>query len=979
MDWIILSLLIFIPRLLDLDVFLTPDEVLFLDHARHFAAGMVSGDFSQTLGIGYPGVTVAIWSAPVVYGTVTELAAYTAGRIVTVLVTGLLLLAMYRLSRSLLGRWPALWGVGLLALDPSVLAYSRLIHNEAPLALFMTLAGLSCLLWLENTAPLRPEKNRGIIRGRSWRWLILTGLFTGLALLTKSTAVLLGPMLAAMLAGWMIMSHPTYPRQNETPKTQDPRPNTQHCSLFTVHSSLFTLQPILTGLAGLILIAFVAGLVFFALWPAMWTQPAQALGLTFAKLWGDKEAGVGNLGFFWLGHFVQDPGPAFYPVAFLLKATPWLLVGLLLSLWLLITRRTPAHSRFAILLWVFALNYLVIMTIASKKATRYLLPALPTFYLLAGLALYQLGQWANRRTSMWRKLLPASFVSRPLFPILLFLPLSLFTLFYHPYYFTYYNPLVLGWLWAPQTIPVGWGEGLDEAARYLNRQPLGRVSAWYGWLFSFFYQGQTMGVERENLITADHAVLYINQVQRDIPDPNIIHYFRTRRRPEYTTHLAGIDYAWVYPGPVVGFRPDPTPQYALGGNFGDEVRLLGYDLSQPQRSGQPLIVTLYWRVVATPPRDRFVYVRLVDAQGHLWAKTDSPPVMGLWPVLRWQPNMLAEDAHEVPIPAGTPPGTYRLEVGWYDPASGQPLSAGGQPLGQGGGLLLGEVQVGWQPLAAETDLPHQTDTRLAPNARLVGYDTPPATATSGDLLPVRLAWREAGSLLNFAAVPNNYALFEWQQAGERIAEQLDPLPFPIEAWGRDALLLSQHDVIVPPSLAGGRYELVVRLHTGSDPAGEAFSLGSVDVTSPPRRFDLPAAAMAPAGLAQLDQGITLAGYEMQPAGQSFNLNLYWQTQTPLTTRYKVFAQLLAADGSTVVAQSDSFPAAGQRPTTGWLPGEVIADAHLLNFSTRPAPGVYRLIAGLYNPLTGQRLAALDEEGQIAADAVLVTELTLPER
>ena len=38
--------------------------------------------------------------------------------------------------------------------------------------------------------------------------------------------------------------------------------------------------------------------------------------------------------------------------------------------------------------------------------------------------------------------------------------LSIFTLFYHPYYFTYYNPTLLGWRWAPQTLLVGWGEGL---------------------------------------------------------------------------------------------------------------------------------------------------------------------------------------------------------------------------------------------------------------------------------------------------------------------------------------------------------------------------------------------------------------------------------------------------------------------------------------------------------------------------------------
>ena len=96
----------------------------------------------------------------------------------------------------------------------------------------------------------------------------------------------------------------------------------------------------------------------------------------------------------------------------------------------------------------------------------------------------------------------------------------------------------------------------------------------------------------------------------------------------------------------------------------------------------------------------------------------------------------------------------------------------------------------------------------------------------------------------------------------------------------------------------------------------------------------------------------------------------------MTSRYKVFAQLLAAD-NTLVAQSDSFPAAGQRPTTGWLPQEIIADAHTLAFANPPAPGTYRLIAGLYNPLTGQRLPSINEQGQPVGDAILVAEVTFP--
>jgi len=737
----------------------------------------------------------------------------------------------------------------------------------------------------------------------------------------------------------------------------------------------------------LTVIAFVAAITFFVLWPAMWVDPAQALHLTFSKLFTDQEAGTGNLGLFWMGQFVEDPGAAFYPVAFLLKSTPWLFIGLILNLWFIPStvrtgiRSSPHDSRNSISslisLWLFALTYLILMTIASKKSIRYMLPAFPTFYLLAGWAFHQGGasvvRWSKKRQSRI-----SSFIPHPLSFLLVFL-LGVFTLIYHPYYFTYYNPLVLGWRWAPQALLVGWGEGLDEAGRYLNKQSPDRVAAWYESIFPIFYQGQVEPVvPQENLITADHAILYINQVQRDIPGPNIIYYFRTRRQPEHTVRLNGIDYAWVYPGPIAGLdQPDPAPQYAPGGQFGDEAQLLGYDLHPQPRSGDPLIVTLYWRVLSPPPAERFVTLRLVDDRGRIWAQADSPPVMGLWPVERWQPGMLIEDAYELDIAPGTPPGVYRLEVGLYDPASGQVLPARGQPVGQGGGLLLGEVPVVWQSSASRPELTQQTDIRLAPNARLVGYDPPPTTATSGDVLSLRLAWQESKTLSALWAVPNNFVGFTWRSAnGSSTSPQLDELPLPVEKWGGGATLLSQHEVIVPPALAAGDYELAVMLHTGSDPAGEALALGKINVNTPNRQFDLPAAAQLPAGPATLAQGVSVAGYQLEPADQALGLTLYWQTDAPLTTRYKIFAQLLAPD-NTVVAQSDSFPAAGERPATGWLPGEIIADAHTLALPVDLTPGPYRLITGLYNPVTGERLPVVDENNTVIADAIFLTEVTLP--
>jgi hypothetical protein len=315
------------------------------------------------------------------------------------------------------------------------------------------------------------------------------------------------------------------------------------------------------------------------------------------------------------------------------------------------------------------------------------------------------------------------------------------------------------------------------------------------------------------------------------------------------------------------------------------------------------------------------------------------------------------------------------------------LPASAQPIGQGGGLLLGEVDLAWQSIRADADLPHQTDLRLAPNARLIGYGDLPAAASTGDVLPLELAWRESGTLFSFWTVPNNLVMFEWRPAASPDpvrpgVEQLDELPWPIEQWGHGAILRSQHEIIVPLALTTGRYDLFVSLHTGSDPAGPAFSPGTVEITAPPHRFDLPAEARSPAGTAHLAEAVTLAGYDLRLSGtggspeQALDLKLYWQTSAPVTRRYKVFAQLLTAENE-LITQSDSFPAAGQRPTTGWLPDEIITDTHTLLLPAEVPAGDYRLIAGLYDPLTGERLPVLADNGEPASDAILITEFSLP--
>jgi hypothetical protein len=97
----------------------------------------------------------------------------------------------------------------------------------------------------------------------------------------------------------------------------------------------------------------------------------------------------------------------------------------------------------------------------------------------------------------------------------------------------------------------------------------------------------------------------------------------------------------------------------------------------------------------------------------------------------------------------------------------------------------------------------------------------------------------------------------------------------------------------------------------------------------------------------------------------------WLANQTAAQSYHVFVHLQAADG-TIVAQSDGVPANWTRPTTGWLPGEYVADARSLHLPPDLAPGTYTLMAGLYRTDTGARLTTTEfPDGQVSLGKVVI--------
>jgi hypothetical protein len=123
------------------------------------------------------------------------------------------------------------------------------------------------------------------------------------------------------------------------------------------------------------------------------------------------------------------------------------------------------------------------------------------------------------------------------------------------------------------------------------------------------------------------------------------------------------------------------------------------------------------------------------------------------------------------------------------------------------------------------------------------------------------------------------------------------------------------------------------------------------------------------------------GYDLNPKSKIVNhkskiaLALYWQSTAPLPTDYTVFTQLLGPDGQ-VYAQWDNPPQAGRYPTTAWAKNDTVVDRYTLTLREGAPPGDYRLLVGMYDPVTGQRLPVRVDGQPQPNNAILLTTLSL---
>lgn len=90
-------------------------------------------------------------------------------------------------------------------------------------------------------------------------------------------------------------------------------------------------------------------------------------------------------------------------------------------------------------------------------------------------------------------------------------------------------------------------------------------------------------------------------------------------------------------------------------------------------------------------------------------------------------------------------------------------------------------------------------------------------------------------------------------------------------------------------------------------------------------------------------------------GDPIALDLVWRAAARPPAEYTVFVHLRRSDDGVQIAANDSPPANGAAPTGGWDVGRVITDSRGILIPADAAPGVYRIIVGLYSYPSFERL------------------------
>jgi hypothetical protein len=659
---VVLAGVLLIPRWTDLDALVTADEPFWLARSANFYQALSSGEFAKTYQDVHPGVTTMWLGALAFRASDPEVDARMGGQIPThqvrervtmpgqlpidtlvnlrkavVIANVAIMLATFFCLVAMLGRWTAFASVSFYGLDPMQIGFTRLLPLDGLSTNLLVLAVIAFCLRLSTGSRIG---------------LVVSGVATGLALLTRSVNVALAPLLCLlMLVDLLSTLRPGEPWHRGIP-------------------GYFRSFAIWLGIALVTAIAF---------WPALWVAPLDTLGKEFGG-GSDLASAPHQRQVLFRGEIItSDPGWLYYPIVLAYRMSPVTLVALLLSAIALLAPGItipPRVRRLCLNLAIFAGAYLFVLSLAAKKLDRYLLPSLAALNLIAAIGSIFLIRWLVGRLGVNRAL-PA-FASVACISVLFLGGQALAAHQSAPYYITYVSPLMGGQAAARDQLSLEWGEGGKAVAEAILQHPgigAGEIagSAWPSSIDYYLpfavgevdYDLDSTGVAW--FLSSHYVVVTEPEIQRQFYPPEMIAWFDTLE-PLAVVHDDGRIYARIFDLSGLDL---PPPYYQHDAPIfvrEQKVRLVGSAFRDEITSGADIRVRLYFETMGTP-FDYQIEAQVVDARGNVVGVVDKQLQLDdpVEPVIR--------SLFDVDLPAGLAPGTYEVQLSIRDNKTGDLVKA----------------------------------------------------------------------------------------------------------------------------------------------------------------------------------------------------------------------------------------------------------------------------------------------------------------
>ncbi|MBI1833774.1 MAG: glycosyltransferase family 39 protein [Candidatus Andersenbacteria bacterium] len=505
-DWrtykidILFVLLIFfvalIPRIVDLGIFLTADEKNWIGRSYEFIKAFKDVRLNDMLQTTHPGVpalwlmgiavTAKMFLSHIPFSSDTLPQFIWATQFPIAFVNALAVPTIYIFLRKLTSGYkiPIIASL-FIALDPFIIGYSRVAHVDALVMSFLSLAALATIIYVS--------------KNFDRRWLLVSAVLSGLAILTKAPAIYIIPFF------WLAV-------------------------LWKNGLKHFSWDGLSGRVRDFVLWSLLIAVMIAVIWPVFITVVNPKGNANILRR--DLSVAIAT------PHHMSENYSVkawHYPAALLVRTNPVTLVFALVAvLWVVVAsiRRQSSPTTYWLLI-AYVFFFVLMMTLGAKKGDRYILPVFPAIDVLAAIGLVSLVKFT--KSSSFTKLLPAAAV--------LYLAFTVYT--YHPYALAYANPFF------PDNLSqeLGWGEGLEQVANWFNENdPKAHVASWYDQELGAYTTARVVSIGAHEQPHIKYVVLYKNMFGRaaDHPANDYIDEYYKKREPVFVAHVLGKEFAWVY-------------------------------------------------------------------------------------------------------------------------------------------------------------------------------------------------------------------------------------------------------------------------------------------------------------------------------------------------------------------------------------------------------------------------------------------------